>query len=79
MQTRRLFRAVFCAAVVAVAAGPPVHAEESTPRQREACKPDVYRLCKWYILSHSGITYCLHANINRLSSECRAVMEGGLR
>ena len=53
--------------------------QESTAVQREACKPDVYRLCKWYIPSHSGITYCLHKNIDQLSPACRAVMEGRLR
>jgi hypothetical protein len=53
--------------------------EESTAIQRDACKPDVYRLCKWYIPSHSGIAYCLHENIDKLSPACRAVMEGKLR
>ncbi|HVV61769.1 MAG TPA: hypothetical protein VHD14_08425 [Pseudolabrys sp.] len=53
--------------------------QESTPVQRRACEPDVYRWCKWYIPSHSGITYCLHQNIDRLSPACRAVMEGRLR
>ena len=53
--------------------------QESTAVQREACKSDVYRLCKWYIPSHSGITYCLHKNIDQLSPACRAVMEGRLR
>jgi len=52
---------------------------ESTARQRAACKPDVYRLCKLYIPSHDGITYCLHKNIGQLSPDCRAVMEGRLR
>ena len=54
-------------------------AEESTEIQRRACKPDVYRLCKWYIPSHAAITYCLQQNIDKLSPECRAVMEGRLR
>jgi hypothetical protein len=52
---------------------------ESTARQRAACKPDVYRLCKLYIPSHDGITYCLHKYIEQLSPNCRAVMEGKLR
>jgi hypothetical protein len=47
--------------------------------QRAACKPDVYRLCKWYIPSRDGITYCLHQNIDKLSPDCRAVIEGRLR
>lgn len=82
MRARRLREIGFCAglaaAVLSAGCGP-LHAQESTARQREACKPDVYRLCKWYIPSHSGITYCLHLNIDRLSPDCRAVIEGKLR
>jgi hypothetical protein len=54
-------------------------AEESTEVQREACTPDVYRLCAMYIPSHDGITYCLSKNMDRLSPACRAVMDGRLR
>ena len=53
--------------------------QESTARQRAACKPDVYRLCKRYIPSHDGITYCLHKYVEQLSPDCRSVMEGKLR
>lgn len=54
-------------------------AEESTEVQREACTPDVYRLCAMYIPSHDGITYCLYKNMDRLSPACRAVMQGRLK
>ena len=68
------------AAAIVAAAGGAAHAEyQESGRQREACKPDVYRLCKWYIPSRSGITYCLYQNIDRLSPGCRAVMEGRMR
>ena len=56
-----------------------LYAYEETDVQRNACKPDVYRICKWYIPSRSGITYCLMKNIDKLSPACRAVMEGQLR
>ena len=65
--------------VGALAAFDVAHALESTAAQRAACKPDVYRLCKWYIPSHSAITYCLRQNIDKLNPDCRAVMEGRLR
>ena len=65
--------------VVAIAALSVARAQESTAVQRAACKPDVYRLCKWYIPSHTGITYCLRQNIDKLNPDCRAVMEGRLR
>jgi hypothetical protein len=54
-------------------------AEEGTPAQRNACRPDVFRLCKEWIPKHDAITYCLQKNIDRLSRDCRAVMEGKLR
>jgi hypothetical protein len=70
-------------AIAAVAVGSASYAQprgnESTAAQRQACTPDVYRLCKWYIPSHEWITYCLQKNIDRLSPDCRAVMEGRLR
>jgi len=61
------------------AAAGPLLAYEETETQRNACKPDVYRWCKWYIPSRAGITYCLNQNIEKLSPACRAVMEGKLR
>ncbi len=79
---RTLFKVVYCAGLVAAvvsATSVALHAEEGTARQRQACKPDVYRLCSTYIPSRDGITYCLHLNIRRLSPDCRAVMEGRLR
>ena len=79
MTVRRKFATVFCASAIALAATASASAEESTAVQRAACKPDVYRLCKWYIPSHSAITYCLRKNLDQLSPDCRAVMEGRLR
>ena len=67
------------ASLLLTATESPLLAYEETEAQRNACKPDVYRLCKWYIPSRSGITYCLHQNIDKLSPDCRAVMEGKLR
>jgi hypothetical protein len=82
MRMKQLFKMGICviavAAILAATFGV-LHAQESTSVQREACRPDVYRLCKWYIPSHAGITYCLRQNIDRLSPDCRAVMEGRLR
>jgi hypothetical protein len=82
MRNKRRFKNVCRVALAAATLSAPLtatRAEESTAVQREACKPDVYRLCKWYIPSHAGITYCLHKNIDQLSPECRAVLEGRLR
>jgi hypothetical protein len=78
MPSRRQFEFVFCILAALTVAGA-ARAQESTQVQRDACKPDVYRLCKWYIPSHDGITYCLHQNVDKLSSKCRDVIEGRLR
>jgi hypothetical protein len=82
MRAKRLLAIGFCAvaaAAVLTATCGVLRAQESTPAQRRACRPDVFRLCKMYIPSHAGITYCLQLNIDRLSPACRAVMEGRFR
>jgi hypothetical protein len=80
VQEQQRLKIFLCAvAATAVATFASIHAQESSEAQRQACKPDVYRVCKMYIPSHDGKTYCLHQNIARLSRPCRAVMEGKLR
>jgi hypothetical protein len=56
-----------------------LRAEDGTPAQRRACRPDVLKLCSEWIPRQDAIVYCLHKNIERLSHDCRAVMEGKLR
>ena len=75
---------VVASAATLMATLAPVHAQSAethkeTAVQRQACKPDVFRLCRWYIPNRSAITYCLHKNIELLSPDCRAVMEGRLK
>jgi hypothetical protein len=53
--------------------------EDETPRQREACTPDVYRLCGQYIPNRKIITDCLKFYIKELTRDCRLVMQGKLR
>ena len=55
-----------------------LHAQESYA-QRQACKPDVFRLCSAFIPRRGPITNCLERNYNRLSEPCRAVFDGRLR
>lgn len=50
-----------------------------TDVQKRACRPDVFRLCSWYIPNRDAITACLHNNMDRLNGDCRAVMEGRLK
>jgi hypothetical protein len=49
--------------------------------QREACTPDVFRLCSDYIPDRDSIVQCLTRNRNtgRLSPGCRSVFAGKLK
>jgi hypothetical protein len=49
------------------------YAQEGTLAQRNACKPDVFRLCSDFIPDRTAITNCLEGNRARLSPGCRAV------
>lgn len=46
---------------------------QGTEQEREACTPDVFRLCGAYIPDPDRITACLRGNGPRLSSACYAV------
>jgi hypothetical protein len=54
-------------------ANTPLHAQ-GTLEEREACTPDVFRLCSSFIPDPSAITACLKARIPDLSPNCRSVM-----
>jgi hypothetical protein len=43
---------------------------QGTQRQRDACTPDVFRLCGAYIPDADRITACLRGNGSRLSKAC---------
>jgi hypothetical protein len=60
-----------CAVTVSVllSAGASAMAQ-GTEHQREACTPDVFRLCGAYIPDVDRITACLRANGSRLSKPC---------
>lgn len=44
--------------------------------EREACTPDVFRLCSAYIPNAGAIANCLRAEKPRLSPACRTVING---
>lgn len=58
-----------------------VHASESraqgTKQEREACTPDVFRLCASQIPDVDSIVACLNRKKSQLSPACRVVMNGG--
>lgn len=50
-------------------------AYQGTAEQRQACTPDVYRLCAGEIPNVRAITACLQRQKGNLSVACRAAME----
>jgi hypothetical protein len=48
--------------------------DRGTPEEREACTPDVFRLCSGSIPDTDQIVSCLHANKRWLSEKCRGVI-----
>jgi len=66
-------------AIGAMAALGPVSAQENrgTWEQQMACTPDVWRLCSDMVPDVNRIVGCLRQNTSQLSSNCRAVFDGG--
>ncbi len=50
---------------------------QGTKSEREACTPDVFRLCAAEIPSVDRIVSCLNRKKPQLSPACRTVMNGG--
>ena len=50
-------------------------AERGTSQQREACTPDVFRLCSSEIPDPDRIVVCLKRKISQLSDQCRGVLD----
>jgi len=71
-------RSAFCrfsAGIILLAISGTLHAEEGTLAQRNACKPEVFRLCQQFIPDHVAITACLQRNAAHLNPDCKAVFE----
>jgi hypothetical protein len=69
-------RGVLAAAmfVGALAAWPLGAARAETEQDREACTPEVHRLCGQYIPDREAIVQCLKRNMKNLVPTCRRVM-----
>jgi hypothetical protein len=50
-------------------------ADLATPAQKQACTPDVYRLCAGEIPNVKAIVACLRRQKGNLSEGCRAVFD----
>jgi hypothetical protein len=69
-------RGVFVATlfVGTLAAWPLGAARAETEADREACTPEVHRLCGQYIPDREAIVQCLKHNMKNLVPACRKVM-----
>lgn len=48
---------------------------QGTPEQRQACMPDVFRLCSTFIPDADRITTCLRERNYQLTDACRQAVE----
>jgi hypothetical protein len=69
-------RGVFAAVLVvgALAAWPLSAARAESEEDREACTPEVHRLCGQYVPDRERIIQCLKYNMRNLVPACRKVM-----
>jgi len=75
----RNFIALAAAAVLAVSACSTAFAEDrGTPEEREACTPDVMRLCLSSTYSVKAILACMVQKKDQLSPACRKVIIGAV-
>ena len=48
---------------------------QGTPKQRDACTGDAFRLCQKYIPDPARVEICLRQNMAKLSEACRLVFD----
>ena len=48
--------------------------EQGTAEERQACEPDVNRLCSQFIPDRDKIILCLNQKVRELSPSCRSVI-----
>jgi hypothetical protein len=65
-------------ALLAATASPTPSFSQGTLEQRQACTPDVLRLCSAFIPNTGEITACLGEKNALLSDACRTAFEAGM-
>lgn len=72
--TRRMRKLIAVAAVTCLVGGVAGARAQESEADREACKPDVNRLCSDYIPDRDRIIICLNKNYARLARPCHQVI-----
>ena len=62
---------LICLLVLPIAA---IAQEQGTADERQACEPDVNRLCSQFIPDRDKIILCLNQKVRELSPSCRSVI-----
>jgi hypothetical protein len=62
------------ACLLAFAAIPAIAQDQGTSDERQACEPDVNRLCSEFIPDRSKIIICLNQKVRQLNPSCRSVI-----
>jgi hypothetical protein len=70
-------RKLFLAAILVASTSGAGYAQVSDEEGRQACEPDVMRLCADSIPDRQRIAQCLRTNVQQISPNCRAVLNGG--
>ena len=70
-------RKTILATILVAATAGAGHAQVSDEQARQACEPDVMRLCAESIPDRQRIAQCLRTNVQQISPTCRAVLNGG--
>jgi hypothetical protein len=65
--------------VLAAYSNPCLAQQQGTQAERQACTPDVFRLCSDFIPDADKITACLKKSRNQLSPDCKLVFSGKLK
>lgn len=66
-------------ALLSMVASTAPSAGQGTAEQRQACTPDVFKLCSMFIPDADQITACLKDKAAELSDPCRLVISAGAK
>ena len=75
----RLLTLLSLATLLIHASAQPALAYQGSEEDRNACTPDVFRLCGQFIPDATQITICLQQKVRVLSPGCRAVFTNAPR
>jgi len=74
-RSRFLARSCTSLCLLLATAWPARSSSQGTSEQRQACTPDVFRLCSSFIPNADDITTCLRERRSELSDACRQVIQ----